>query len=153
MRLHEMLAQFSDIIQRYEVTQYEVAGLHSRLKMTIDEPMKSIPRGLARPTLKQIHTLAQDIAHKFHPQKIVLFGSYAYGTPTCDSDVDLLVIMRTHLRPVDQAVAIRRAVDAPFPMDLLVRTPEQLEQRLHLGDSFVKDILSRGTVLYEADRT
>lgn len=104
-------------------------------------------------TLKQIHTLAQDIAHKFHPQKIVLFGSYAYGTPTRDSDVDLLVIMRTQLRPVDQAAAIRRAVDAPFPMDLLVRTPEQLERRLHLGDSFVRDILSRGTVLYEADRT
>jgi predicted nucleotidyltransferase len=117
-----------------------------------DELMKSSPRGLAQPTLEQIYALAQEIARKFHPQRIVLFGSYAYGTPTRDSDVDLLVVMRTQLRPVEQATAIRGAVDVPFPMDLLVRTPKQLEQRLHLGDSFVKDILSRGTVLYEADR-
>lgn len=110
-------------------------------------------KDLARPTLEQIHTLAQEIAQKFQPQRIVLFGSYAYGTPTRDSDVDLLVVMNTQLRPVEQATAIRQAVNVPFPMDILVRTPQQLEQRLHLGDSFMKDILSRGTVLYEADRT
>ena len=82
--------------------------------------------------------------------KIILFGSYAYGEPSPDSDVDLLVTMSTALRPVDQAVEIRTVVDFPFPVDLLVRTPEQLSERLRLGDPFFHEIIEKGIVLHEA---
>lgn len=113
--------------------------------------MKIPQQQLQKPTLQKIQTLARDIVQKFHPSKIILFGSYAYGSPTADSDVDLLIIMKTKLRSVEQAVAVRRAVDWPFPIDLLVRTPEQIEERISLGDFFVKEVLSRGKVLYEVD--
>ena len=90
------------------------------------------------------------IVDRFHPDKIWLFGSFAYDAPTSDSDVDLLVVMDTVLRNVKQAVEIRKAVDFPFPVDLLVRTPEQIAERLALGDSFFRDVLSKGIVLHEA---
>lgn len=115
--------------------------------------MNNAQPSLEKPTQRALQALAKDIVRKFRPQKIILFGSYAYGRPTRESDVDLLVIMQTTLRPVEQAVAIRRAVDARFPVDLLVRTPEQIERRLSLGDCFFKEIVSRGRVLYEADHT
>ena len=112
--------------------------------------MKRTRKSLDQSTPQQIQALATEIGHTFQPEKIVLFGSYAYGRPTRDSDVDLLVITKTRLHPVEQAVAIRQAVDCPFPVDLLVRTPEQIEERLRLGDYFLQDILQRGKVLYEA---
>ncbi len=101
--------------------------------------------------LSDIKIIASQIAQEFHPEKILLFGSYAYGEPTPNSDVDLLVSMRTSLRPAEQAARIRKAIDFPFPVDLLVRTPAQIEQRLALGDRFVRDVTRRGKVLYEAD--
>jgi len=101
--------------------------------------------------LSDIQSIASQIARKFHPDKILLFGSYACGKPTPDSDVDLLVSMRTSLHSVEQAARIRKAVDFPFPVDLLVRTPEQIEERLALGDGFIRDVTCHGKVLYEAD--
>jgi predicted nucleotidyltransferase len=102
------------------------------------------------PTLAEIQRVVQQIAAQFRPQKVILFGSYAGGTPTPDSDVDLLVTMETPLPNVEQAVAIRRAVDFPFPTDLLVRTPQQVAERLELGDVFMREVLTKGIVLYEA---
>ena len=78
------------------------------------------------------------LVERFHPQQVVLFGSYAYGTPTPDSDVDLLVVMETPLRHVEQAVEIRQAVDSPFPVDVLVRTPQHIAERGALGDVFLR---------------
>jgi predicted nucleotidyltransferase len=127
----------------YKGCQVNQEGMH----------MNNSRHDLERPTRRTLQALAKDIVRKFRPQRIILFGSYAYGQPTRESDVDLLVIMQTTLRPIEQAVAIRQAVDAPFPMDLLVRTPEQIERRLSLGDYFFKEIVSRGRVLYEADHT
>ena len=72
------------------------------------------------------------------------------GDPTSDSDVDLLVTMNTTLRPADQAVEIHTAVDLPFPVDLLVRTPEQLSECLNVGDPFFREIIQKGIVLHEA---
>ncbi len=69
-----------------------------------------------------IQRVVQKIVERFRPQKVFLFGSYAYGEPTCDRAVDLLIAMETPLRGVDQAVEIRKAVDLPFPADLIVRT-------------------------------
>jgi len=105
---------------------------------------------LERPTLQRIRAVVKEIAGRFHPTRIILFGSYAYGVPKQDSDVDLLVIMKTEQRPVEQAYAIRRAVGFPFPVDLLVRTPEQVEERLGMGDCFIREIIGQGKVLYEA---
>ncbi len=81
-------------------------------------------------TLSDIQDVVDQIVDRFHPDKIWLFGSFAHGTPTSDSDVDLLVAMDTALRNVQQAVEIRQAVDFPFPVDLLVRTPKQIAPRL-----------------------
>ncbi|MCL5997517.1 MAG: nucleotidyltransferase domain-containing protein [Chloroflexi bacterium] len=99
----------------------------------------------------EIQRVVDEIVRHVHPQRVVLFGSYAYGTPTPDSDVDMLVLMETSLSNVEQAVEIRRRVDIPFPTDLLVRTPKQLAERLGMGDLLFKEVMSKGVVLYEAD--
>ena len=103
------------------------------------------------PTLADIQAVVSKVVRQFHPQKVILFGSYAYGQPGPDSDVDLLIAMETPLRGVDQVVEIRKAVDFPFPTDLLVRTPRQIAERLALGDAFLREVLTKGIVLYEAD--
>jgi predicted nucleotidyltransferase len=91
------------------------------------------------------------IAEQFRPRKIILFGSYAYGRPTEDSDVDLLVVMnRTRYRGERMSLRIRHAIPAGFPLDLLVRTPNSLSKRIAWGDSFMQEIVSKGQVLYEA---
>ena len=96
-----------------------------------------------------ILSFARTIAGEFNPEKIILFGSYAYGSPTEDSDVDLLVVMRHRRRNAVIAGEIRRRVRAGFAMDLLVRTPERLRERLGMGDSFMQEIVERGEVLYD----
>jgi predicted nucleotidyltransferase len=98
--------------------------------------------------MRVIRRYARAIAEEFHPDKIILFGSHAYGTPHEDSDVDLLVIMPAR-NQLDQAVRIRYRLAAPFPMDLIVRTPKQMKWRLEEGESFLTEIVSRGKVLYE----
>lgn len=98
---------------------------------------------------QQIRALSDEIVAKFRPQKIVLFGSHAYGTPGADSDVDLLVLMDTPLRNRQQAAQIAQAIDYHSGLDLLVRSPEEFESRIALGDFFLRDIAMKGKVLYE----
>ncbi len=98
--------------------------------------------------MRVIRRYARAIAAEFQPGKIILFGSYAYGTPHNDSDVDLLVVMPTRDRHA-QAVRIRWRLSAPFPLDLLVRTPKEMAYRLKEGDSFLTTIVTQGKVLYE----
>ena len=95
-----------------------------------------------------IRRFARRVAERFQPEKIILFGSYAYGQPHADSDVDLLVVMPAR-NQIDQAIRIRLAVPACFPMDLIVRTPKTMRWRLEEGDWFLREIVSRGKVLYE----
>jgi predicted nucleotidyltransferase len=99
---------------------------------------------------REIRELSAQIVREFQPRKIILFGSYAYGKPAWDSDVDLLVVMPFTGRPNKQAVKIRTRIDTPVAFDLLVRTPKQISQRLAMGDTFMRDILERGKVVYEA---
>lgn len=101
--------------------------------------------------MRQIEDLSRRIGQDFHPQRILLFGSYAWGKPTADSDVDLLVILSFEGKPVDKSVEIRLKTRPAFPVDLLVRTPERVQERIELGDSFMKEIIENGKVLYEAD--
>ena len=112
-------------------------------------PPRRIYLGTTVP-MRVIRCYARAVADEFHPEKIVLFGSYAYGTPNEDSDVDLLVIMPTR-NPHDQAVRIQYRLTAPFPIDLIVRKPEQVRKRLAEGESFLSTIMSHGKVLYEED--
>ncbi len=100
--------------------------------------------------MRVIRRYARAIAERFHPEQIILFGSHAYGRPHEDSDVDLLVIMPTWSQH-SQRVQIRMALTAPFPMDLLVRTPKEVKRRLAEGDSFLTEVVTKGKVLYEED--
>ena len=95
-----------------------------------------------------IRRFAREVAKQFRPDKIILFGSHAYGKPHVDSDVDILVIMPAR-NQLDQAFKIRMAVPACFPMDLIVRTPKKIGVRLESGDSFHTEIVTKGKVLYE----
>jgi predicted nucleotidyltransferase len=97
-----------------------------------------------------IKKICQLIAEEFKPEKIILFGSHAYGQPKQDSDVDLLVVMPFEGGYFHQAGRIRQYLSLSIPMDLLVRTPEQLQHRLEIGDSFMREIVERGKVMYEA---
>ena len=98
--------------------------------------------------MSAIRRFAQQVAERFHPKKIILFGSYAYGKPHQHSDVDVLVVMAAR-DETSKAVKIRSATFHPFPLDLIVRTPENLRWRLEDGDWFLGEILARGKVLYE----
>ena len=100
--------------------------------------------------MRVIRRYARQVAERFHPDKIILFGSFAYGTPNEDSDVDILVVMPAR-NQLDQVDKIRRAVSAPFPMDLIVRTPHSMKWRLAEGESFLTEIVTKGKVLYEKD--
>jgi predicted nucleotidyltransferase len=100
--------------------------------------------------MRVIRRYARAIAEEFHPDRIILFGSYAYGTPHEDSDVDLLVVMPARDQHA-QAVRIRWRLAAPFPVDLLVRTPKEMAWRLEESESFTTTIVSKGKVLYEKD--
>jgi predicted nucleotidyltransferase len=86
---------------------------------------------------KQLGEVTDRIVGAFNPQQIILFGSYAYGQPSPDSDVDLLVIMESEERPVKRAAMISRLLrPRPFPIDILVRTPEEIQHRLNIGDQY-----------------
>jgi predicted nucleotidyltransferase len=100
--------------------------------------------------MRVIRRFARQVADRFRPEKIILFGSYAYGTPHEDSDVDILVVMPAR-NQIDQAVRIDRAIDAPFPLDLIVRTPKNMKWRLEEREYFLTEVVSKGKVLYEAN--
>ncbi|WP_343425112.1 nucleotidyltransferase domain-containing protein [Candidatus Amarolinea dominans] len=104
-------------------------------------------------SMQAIRALAEHIVEQFQPEKIVLFGSYAYGTPKPESDVDLLIVMNTALRSREQRLQISRALSPrPFALDIIVRTPEEVEERVALGDPFLSEITKRGKVMYARDR-
>jgi len=96
-----------------------------------------------------IDDVVKQIAEKFKPNKIILFGSYAYGKPKPESDVDLLVVIDSLLNESHLSRSIRRSIIYHFGLDLIVKTPESLASRVEMGDFFLMEILKRGKVLYE----
>jgi predicted nucleotidyltransferase len=96
-----------------------------------------------------IRRFARQIAERFKPEKIILFGSYAYGTPHVESDVDLLVVMPAK-DVVSKAIQIDCAFERPFSLDLLVRTPGQIERGIRDDNWFLREIVEKGKLLYEA---
>ncbi len=99
--------------------------------------------------MHKILELSQQIAEAFEPERIILFGSYAYGTPTEDSDVDLLVVLPFEGQPFRKAAEILNSVNPKFSVDLLVRTTDEIQQRLEWGDFFLREIIEKGKVLHE----
>jgi predicted nucleotidyltransferase len=111
---------------------------------------ETVPAGLKVSVGKSLRPAIQKIVQELNPEKIVLFGSYAYGNPNPDSDVDLLVIMNTKASHKDRSWAVSRLLlPRPFPVDILVKTPREVKEALETGDFFLKEILSRGKVLYD----
>ena len=99
--------------------------------------------------MNQIKEFGQQIGREFAAERVILFGSYARGTVTEDSDVDLLVIGPYDGRSVDRSVQIRLKLRPQFPVDLLVRTAEAVHERIQMGDDFMREIIEEGKVLYE----
>ena len=97
-----------------------------------------------------IKDVCERIARAYQPEKIILFGSHAYGQPTPESDADLLIVMNYEGRPIEQSINIRKGLKLYTPMDLHVRTPKDIENRLKDGDMFIREIVERGKVMHEA---
>lgn len=116
--------------------------------------MTAVPkhRKRARRLDPVILKIAEKIAREYHPEKIILFGSHAWGTPGPESDVDLLVVKKSRKRRIEREGELRTILFGNhFPaMDVLVYTPGELQRRLELGDFFVHKLVDRGRVLYGA---
>ena len=89
---------------------------------------------------KEIRKITRKIAELYGPEKIILFGSFAWGKPNQDSDVDLLIIKETEEDFFGRNTAVRKII--------LIRTPEEIKKRLLLGDFFYKNIIKKGKNLY-----
>jgi predicted nucleotidyltransferase len=101
----------------------------------------------------QIDDFAKEIARRFSPEKIILFGSWARGHAYSGSDVDMLVVIDHSDRNVDKAFEIENTIDPRFALDLLVRTPADIDRRLAMNDYFIRDIVEKGQVLYDRHRS
>jgi predicted nucleotidyltransferase len=103
----------------------------------------------------EIYEIVEKLIREYNPLKIILFGSYAYGNPKKDSDIDLFILKNTDERRVDRFVHVKRIVYDPsrtVPVSPLVYTPDEVQTRLKMGDDFVEEILQKGVVLYEKGR-
>lgn len=102
-------------------------------------------------TREDIQATCDDIVREFAPLQVILFGSYAYGTPTENSDVDLLVVMDIpESETRRQASEIWQCIPYRFSMDLLVRSPKEIAYRVSHNDWFLREILEKGNVLYKS---
>jgi predicted nucleotidyltransferase len=119
-------------------------------RMLGDKAAKIVPAGLEQPVGQTLPLAIQHIADALNPERIILFGSYAYGNPTPDSDVDLLVVMKTDAPSKERSWAVSQLlIPRPFPVDVLVRTPEEMAYALAQNDAFIREIVTKGKVLYE----
>ncbi|MEX2214952.1 MAG: nucleotidyltransferase domain-containing protein [Phycisphaeraceae bacterium] len=100
-----------------------------------------------------IERCVDDVVRQFRPQRVILFGSYAYGIPTTDSDVDLLIVMPYRGSNLDAAIRIRLGLTVSFALDLIVRSKREIKERIAMNDFFLAEIMEKGLVLYAADDT
>jgi predicted nucleotidyltransferase len=101
---------------------------------------------------KLISKAVNDAAEKIKPKKVILFGSYAYGKPARDSDVDLLFIKNTSLSKMERYRLVNEHLEHFMPMDILIKTPAEINKRLRMGDPFYKEIIRKGRILYDASK-
>jgi len=101
------------------------------------------------PLLAQI---VERLREEYRPERIILYGSYAYGTPNEDSDIDLFIVKESPLNRIMRAVEVRRILTDPkrrISISPRVYTPSEVTERLALGDQFVEEVMKRGVTLYE----
>lgn len=103
------------------------------------------------PVARTLPGAIERLVYELKPEKIILFGSYAYGKPTPDSDVDLLVIMKTRAKEIDRYVKVSNLLyPRQFPVDIIVKTPKEIEaESKKRGNFFMREVLKKGRVLYE----
>jgi predicted nucleotidyltransferase len=99
---------------------------------------------------EEIQRVVRQIVEHFHPAKVILFGSHAYGVPTEDSDVDLLVVMNAGGSTLRAAATISATIAHPFPLDIMVFEPQQFQASLERGGVFATEVATNGMVLYES---
>jgi predicted nucleotidyltransferase len=99
--------------------------------------------------MNDIQELANRIAWEFKPDRIILFGSYARGTPGADSDVDLLVILPFEGKAFWKSLEIMNLVNVSYALDLLTYQAETVAWRYTQGDPLIREALDHGRVLYE----
>jgi len=102
--------------------------------------------------MNEIYQLTERIVREFQPERVILFGSYAYAQPTPDSDVDLLVILPFEGKGLRKSLEILNRVNPRFPIDLLARRPDDTSRRYAEGDPLIREALDKGKVLYERNR-
>ena len=107
--------------------------------------------------LKPVRAIIQGILEKliaeYAPEKVILFGSHAYGGARLDSDIDLLIIKETSGRFIDRWVEVQRILSDPkrrVGLETLVLTPQEVSRRLAIGDQFIAEIIEKGDILYAA---
>lgn len=98
---------------------------------------------------KEIKKITEQIVKKYKPEKIILFGSFAWGKPTKDSDVDLLIVKKTRKKWIERQIEVGEIIDGEIAADTLIQTPREFKRRLALGDFFYRNILEKGKILYE----
>lgn len=98
---------------------------------------------------KEIKSITKQIVEKYMPEKIILFGSFAYGKPKQSSDVDLLIIKKNRKKRVERIKEVLMKVKSNLPLEPLVYTPKEFNKRLDLGDSFIEEVIKKGKVVYE----
>jgi len=101
--------------------------------------------------LERIISFTEQIVKDFQPERIILFGSYAYGSPADDSDVDILVVLPFKGKSMRKTVEILNKTNPNIPVDLIVCTPERLKERITNNDWFMREITEKGRLLYESD--
>jgi len=98
---------------------------------------------------KEIKKITKQIVENYHPEKIILFGSYAWGKPNENSDVDLFIVKKTNKRKTDRHLEVDKILsDRNIPLDILVYTPQEIKNRMLLEDFFVKNIIQQGKTIY-----
>jgi len=98
-----------------------------------------------------VDRIVEKIKRQYQPEKIVIFGSYAWGDPTKDSDIDLLIVKKTEQKHRQRMLTVRRILseeNALVGLDILVYTPEEIAKRLKINDSFISKILKKGNIFY-----
>lgn len=94
-----------------------------------------------------VESIVEQIAKTYQPQKIILFGSYARGTQSHDSDIDLLIVKDTQEDFLTRIRSVRKSLLCPLPLDILVYTTDEINK---LKDRwFINDIINEGVVVYE----
>ena len=103
-------------------------------------------------TRELLRDITQKVIQAFRPKNVILFGSYAYGVPTPDSDLDLLIVMESRDRPAERIRKVSDLFDPrPLPMDFVVLTPGEMRRRLSGFDPFLEEVLEKGQMLYGSE--